>query len=140
MISDCQSQSSIFFRPVGLHPFEVDSGSENPSWRFLSQVTHLPVKTCGFTFYMKVSMQKGSKIISITFYLHLAGIKRLKQSFPFKSRKSSCPSNKSFALNTWTQRFFCLASTRDRYTANKDYLAQLDAQGLGGKKIQFEDK
>ena len=70
----------------------------------------------------------------------MAGINRLKQSFPFKSTWSSSPYNKSFALNTWTKRFFCLASRRDRYTTNKDYLSQLDAERLGGKKIQFEDK
>ena len=126
----------MFFKPVWLHPFEVDSGNENPSWRFLLQVTHLPVKTCGFTFVWRFQCRRGAR----KFYLHLAGVNRLKKSFPFKSTWSSSPYNKIFALNTWTQGFFCLASTRDRYTTNKDYLAQLDAEGLGGKKIQFEDK
>ena len=70
----------------------------------------------------------------------MAGVKRLKESFPFKSRRWSFPYNKSFALSTWTKQFFCLASTRNRYTANKDYLAQPNAERLGGKKIQFEDK
>ena len=70
----------------------------------------------------------------------MAGVNRLKQSFPFKSRRSSFPYNTGLARNTWTQQFFCLASTGHEYTKNKDYLAQLNAEGLGGKKIQFEEK
>ena len=57
-----------------------------------------------------------------------------------KSRQQSATTSRALREETWTHDVFCLASTVDLVTPNREKKVLLQAAGLGRKKIRFNAK